>query len=45
MYSARIEFKIFIVIISVTVDSSLLSPTGGVNRILLDTAIHEQMVT
>ena len=30
VYSARIEFKIFIVIISVTVDSSLFSPDGGV---------------
>ena len=29
--SARIEFKIFIVNISVTADGSLLSPTGGVN--------------
>ena len=34
-----------IVIISVTADSSLLSPTGGVNRIPPDTAIHEQMAT
>ena len=32
----------FILNISVTAESSLLSPTGGVNRILLDTAIHEQ---
>ena len=35
----------FIVNLSVTADSSLLSPTGGVNRIPLDTAIHEQMAT
>ena len=35
----------FIVIISVTADSSLLSPTGGVKRIPHDTAIHEQMAT
>ena len=35
----------FIVNISVTVDSSLLSPTGGVNTIPLDTAIHEQTTT
>ena len=35
----------FIVIISVTADSSLLSPTGGVKRIPPDTAIHEQMAT
>ena len=35
----------FIVILSVTADSSLLSPTGGVKRIPLDTAIHEQMAT
>ena len=35
----------FIVNISVTADSSLLSPTGGVKRILPDTAIHEQMAT
>ena len=34
-----------IVIISVTADSSLLSPTGSVNRIPPDTAIHEQMDT
>ena len=33
----------FIVNISVTADSSLLSPTGGVNTIPPDTAIHEQM--
>ena len=32
----------FIVIISVTADSSLLSPTGCVKRIPPDTAIHEQ---
>ena len=32
----------FIVIISVTADSSLLSPTGGVKRISPDIAIHEQ---
>ena len=35
----------FIVNISVTADSSLLSPTGGVKRIPPDTAIHEQMAT
>ena len=35
----------FIVIISVTADSSLLSLTGGVKRIPPDTAIHEQMAT
>ena len=35
----------FIVIMSVTADSSLLSPTGGVKRIPPDTAIHEQMAT
>ena len=35
----------FIVIISVTADSSLLSPTGGVKRTPPDTAIHEQMAT
>ena len=35
----------FIVNISVTADSSLLSPTGGVNRIPPDTAIHEQLAT
>ena len=35
----------FIVNISVTADSSLLSPTGGVNTIPLNTAIHEQMTT
>ena len=35
----------FIVNISVTADSSLLSPTGGVNTIPPDTAIHEQMDT
>ena len=35
----------FIVIISVTADSSLLSPTGGVKRVPPDTAIHEQMAT
>ena len=29
--------------ISVTADSSLLSPTGGVNTIPPDTEIHEQM--
>ena len=33
----------FIVIFSVTADSSLLSPTGGVNTIPPDTEIHEQM--
>ena len=33
----------FIVNISVTADSSLLSPTGSVNTTLPDTAIHEQM--
>ena len=32
----------FIVIISVTADSSLLSPTEGVKRIPPDTANHEQ---
>ena len=35
----------FIVNFSVTADISLLSPTGGVNRIPPDTAIHEQMAT
>ena len=35
----------FIVNISVTADSSLLSPTGGVKRIPPNTAIHEQMAT
>ena len=35
----------FIVNISVAADSSLLSPTGCVNRISPDTAIHEQMAT
>ena len=35
----------FIVNISVTADSSLLSPTGGVKRIPPDTEIHEQMAT
>ena len=35
----------FIVIISVTADSSLLSPTGGLKRIPPDIAIHEQMAT
>ena len=33
----------FIVNISETADSSLLSPTGCVKRIPPDTAIHEQM--
>ena len=33
----------FIVNISVTADSSLLSPTGGVNTIPPDTEIHEQI--
>ena len=33
----------FIVNISVTADSSLLSPTGSVNTIPPDTEIHEQM--
>ena len=33
----------FIVNISVTADSSLLSPTEGVNTIPPDTEIHEQM--
>ena len=33
----------FIVIMSVTADSSPLSPTGGVNTIPPDTEIHEQM--
>ena len=33
----------FIVNISVTADSSLLSPTGGVNAIPPDAEIHEQM--
>ena len=33
----------FIVNVSVTADSSLLSPTGGVNTIPPDTAIHEQI--
>ena len=32
-----------IVNISVTADSSLLSPTGGVNTIPPDTEIHEQI--
>ena len=35
----------FIVIISVTADTNLLSPTEGVKRILPNTAIHEQMAT
>ena len=35
----------FIVNISVTADSSLLSPTGSVNTIPPNTAIHEQMAT
>ena len=35
----------FIVIISVTADCSLLSPTGGVKRIPPDTPTHEQMAT
>ena len=35
----------FIVIISVTADSSLLSPTGNVKIIPPDTAIHDQMAT
>ena len=43
--SARIECKIYREYISVTADSSLLSPTEGVNRIPPDTAIHEQMAT
>ena len=33
----------FIVNISVTADSSLPSPTGGVNTISPDTEIHEHM--
>ena len=37
--------KKFIVNLSVTADSSLLSPTGGVNTIPPDTEIHEQMAT
>ena len=41
--SARIEFKIFIVNISVTADGSLLSPTGGVNTIPPDTECSEGM--
>ena len=35
----------FIVNMSVSADSSLLSPTGGVNTIPPDTEIHEQMTT
>ena len=35
----------FIVNISVTADSSVLSPTEGVNTIPPDTEIHEQMTT
>ena len=35
----------FTVIISVTAESSLLSPTVGVKRIPPDTAIHEQLAT
>ena len=41
--SARIEFKIFIVNISVTADGSLLSPTGGVNTIHPQPEIHEHI--
>ena len=42
-FSARIEFKFFIVNISVTVDGSLLSPTGGVNTIHPEPEIHEHI--
>ena len=42
--SARIEFKIFIVNISVTADGSLLSPTGGVNTMHLVPEIHEHFM-
>ena len=38
------EFEIFLVIIqSVTADSSLRSPTGGVERLYPTPHIHEQM--
>ena len=36
----ELNAKIFIVNLSVTADSSLLSPTGGVNTIPPDTEIH-----
>ena len=42
--SARIEFKNFIVNISVTADGSLLSPTGGVNTIHPAPEIHEHFM-
>ena len=42
--SARIEFKIFIVNISVTADGSLLSPTVGVNTIHPAPEIHEHFM-
>ena len=42
--SARIEFKIFIVNISVTADGSLLSPTRGVNTIHPAPEIHEHFM-
>ena len=41
--SARIEFKILIVNISVTADGTLLSPTGGVNTIHPEPEIHEHI--
>ena len=43
-YESQQQLKAkFIVNISVTADSSLLSPTGGVNTIPPDTEIHEQI--
>ena len=40
----QFEFEIFLVIIqSVTADSSLRSPTGGVEGLYLTPHIHEQM--
>ena len=41
--SERIEFKIFIVNLSVTADGSLPSPTGGVNTIHPEPEIHEHI--
>ena len=41
----ELNAKFFIVNISVTADSSLLSPTGGVKTTPPNTAIHEQMAT
>ena len=44
-YESQQQLKAkFIVNISVTADSSLLSPTEGVNTIPPDTEIHEQMI-